>query len=195
MDYYREDQRKTFLHGWEGLTELRCRNDADLPHYWTTWQPLMLSMGKSAPEHFLLELLWSNVKDLRFLMSGYVSRGLTIDLMTDPDHSLKCLARCIERLAGTAGVVNDVDGADHAAEPSVLARSATADHVAHGDLMEHRALDVSDADMYAVPSFTGKLNPKCTARDGHFSPRPGPKHVDRSRPKSPSNSDTPSDKS
>eukprot|EP00971_Amphidinium_carterae_P285079 5659170-Amphidinium_carterae.1 len=71
FDYYGEDQRTTFLHGCEVLRDLKCRSDAELPHFWTTWQFLMLSMGEKVPEHLLLELLWTRVKE-----SGCISNGL-----------------------------------------------------------------------------------------------------------------------
>eukprot|EP00971_Amphidinium_carterae_P171528 3400318-Amphidinium_carterae.2 len=97
FDYYGEDQRTTFLHGWEDLNDLRCRSDAELSHFWTTWQYLMLSMGEEVPEHLLLELLWT--KDLRSLSDEwlYFKRVRDLSYEHPPDYSLKYLAQCIER--------------------------------------------------------------------------------------------------
>eukprot|EP00971_Amphidinium_carterae_P237664 4718181-Amphidinium_carterae.1 len=98
FDYYVEDQRTTFLHGWEDLTDLKCRSDSELPHFWSTWQFLMLSMGEKVPEPLLLKLLWTKVRDLRSLSDEWLYFKRVREMPYDhPDYSLKYLTRCIER--------------------------------------------------------------------------------------------------
>eukprot|EP00971_Amphidinium_carterae_P241266 4790646-Amphidinium_carterae.2 len=139
----------SFLHGWEDLNDLRCRSDSELSQFWTTWQYLMLSMGEKVPEHLLLELLWTNVKDLRSLSDEWLYFKRVRDLPCEhwlyfkrvrdlpyehPDYSLKYIARCIEH-----GVDIEV--------------STVPNEV--GDI-EHDPTNLLDDDLYAVPRFTGR---------------------------------------
>eukprot|EP00971_Amphidinium_carterae_P320382 6368367-Amphidinium_carterae.1 len=103
FDCYGEDQRTTFLHGWEDLNDLRCRSDAELSHFWTTWQYLMWSMGEKVPEHLLLEFLWTKDEWLHF-------KRIRVDNVQRHRSEIQASFRS-RGLALPAGVIDD-GGAD-----------------------------------------------------------------------------------
>eukprot|EP00971_Amphidinium_carterae_P305733 6075905-Amphidinium_carterae.1 len=167
FDYYREDQRATFLHTWEDLQDLKCKSDAELPLFWSTWQYLLLSAADQVPEHLLLELLWSKVKDLRTLSDEWTRspvRAPPYSIWPGASSGRSGWTRCIAS-EQRCSPHSEQKGSSTDPSPEALELAALPDREVASEMHD------PEDEVFAVPGFTGKPKPKS--------------RVGKDRPKSP----------